>query len=80
MGIFELYESYYCENCRENIERVDLGYNAHDIPCLTPTKCKILEIISWILAIPILLILGIILIPILIFAVIANFISDRKKE
>jgi len=78
MGIIEWYEQFFCANCRENIERTNLGYNAHNIPCLAPTKCKILEIISWIVVLPFLIIIGIILIPILIFAVIANFISDKK--
>jgi len=77
MGIFKWYEQFFCANCRENMERVDLGYNPHDIPCLNPRKCKVFEIISWIVALPILILVGIICIPILIFAVIANFVSDK---
>ena len=78
MGIFKWYESHFCANCQENIERMDLGYNPHDIPCLSPTKCKILEIISWIVALPFLILLGIVLIPIFIIAVIGNFINDKE--
>jgi hypothetical protein len=78
MEIFKWYEQFFCKNCRENMERMDLGYNPHDIPCLTPIKCKILETISFIIALPILILIFIILIPILFFAIIANFIDEKK--
>jgi len=57
----------YCENCKEDNERMELGYNPHHGHC-NKWQCNLLGLIDALIIIFILIPLTILILPILLFA------------
>jgi len=71
----EPFYSQFCDNCKSEFDRMELGYNAHGLEC-TSRKCHFFQMVNWGLFILISPILLLILIPILIFFLILNFLES----
>jgi len=66
----------YCENCKEDIERMRLGYNPHNESC-NNLQCLLLDIANGILIIVFLIPIMIIVIPIAIYFLIKNILWGK---
>jgi len=70
---------YYCDICKSEFDRIDLGYNPHELDC-GRWQCKILDKIQLLLLIIILPIFLILLSPIIILIVIVNIFDGTYER